>query len=106
AVLTLVHPAILSSRFIVVAADIAPPGHHMTISLAGRQGRPGAGRRQRRSPQFRSGTLIGLQLRRPDSKHSSVRRESTMALTSQMPTPMNIAAATSRKMLVGRGVRL
>src|ERR1019366_3825964 len=41
--------------------------------------------------------LIGLQFRRPDSKHFSLFFASIIALTSQIPPPTTMAAPTNRK---------
>src|SRR5712671_692105 len=46
-----------------------------------------------------AGAAIGLQLRRPDDMHSSARRASSIALTSQMPPAISTAAPTSKMIL-------
>src|SRR6266436_1466959 len=46
-----------------------------------------------------TGAAIGLQLRRPDDMHSSARRASSIALTSQMPPAISTTAPTSKMIL-------
>src|SRR5450830_751242 len=83
---------------------------HLWLALASVDGKAscGPGARIILKPPlsvYRSGTLIGLQFRRPDSKHSSLFFASTIALTSQMPPPTMMIAATKRKIFAARRSR-